>query len=130
VVAAVQRPRAVRFDSTVPVLAEAVAPWREALLGLADRLEGRGHISACGLARVLYLLTDGGGPLYSPRSERSLAETIWWVADGMAGCSSHEWGCPVRIKLDPEHVAWTCGRCGAIATSEDPGVRPPQCGSG
>jgi hypothetical protein len=130
VVADAQSPRAVRFDSTVPVLTEAVAPWREALLGLADHLDEPGQISACGLARALCLLTDGGGALYSPRPERSLAETIWWVADGMAMCSSHEWGCPVRIKLDPEHVAWTCGRCGAIATSEDPRVSPPHYGPG
>jgi hypothetical protein len=28
------------------------------------------------------------------------------------------------MKLDPEHVAWTCGRCGKIALTDDLGVRP------
>jgi hypothetical protein len=39
-------------------------------------------------------------------------------------CPPHRWGCPVVMKLDPEHVAWTCGWCGLIATSDDLGVRP------
>ena len=30
-------------------------------------------------------------------------------------CSSHRWGCPVIMKTDPEHVAWTCSRCGELA---------------
>jgi len=29
-------------------------------------------------------------------------------------CPPHRWGCPVIMKLDPEHVAWTCGRCGLV----------------
>jgi len=39
-------------------------------------------------------------------------------------CPSLRWGCPVIMELDPEHVAWTCGRCGLVATSDDLGVRP------
>ena len=39
-------------------------------------------------------------------------------------CPPHRWGCPVIMKLDPEHFAWTCGRCGLVATSDDLGVRP------
>jgi hypothetical protein len=39
-------------------------------------------------------------------------------------CPPHRWGCPVIMKLDPEHVAWTCARCGVVATSEGLGVRP------
>ena len=38
-------------------------------------------------------------------------------------CPRHRWGCPVIMKLDPEHVAWTCGRCGLVATSDDLGVK-------
>jgi hypothetical protein len=30
----------------------------------------------------------------------------------------------VILKLDPGHVGWTCARCGAIAISDDLGVRP------
>ncbi len=34
-------------------------------------------------------------------------------------CPPHHWSCPVIMKLNPEHVAWTCGRCGPGATSDD-----------
>ena len=64
------------------------------------------------------------GPLYGASSERSLGEVVWWVADGLQVCPPHSWGCPVIMKLDPEHVAWTCGRCGAIARTNDCAVRP------
>ena len=40
-------------------------------------------------------------------------------------CPPHRWGCPVIMKLDPEHVAWTWGRCGLLATSDDLGGDPP-----
>jgi hypothetical protein len=39
-------------------------------------------------------------------------------------CPPHRWGCPVIMKLDPDHIAWTCGWCGVVATSDDLGVRP------
>jgi hypothetical protein len=39
-------------------------------------------------------------------------------------CPPHRWGCPVIMKLDPEHVAWTCAWCGEVAKSDDVGVRP------
>jgi hypothetical protein len=39
-------------------------------------------------------------------------------------CPPHHGGCPVIMKLDPEHVAWTCARCGLVALSDDLGVRP------
>jgi len=39
-------------------------------------------------------------------------------------CPPHRWGCRVIMKLDPENVAWTCGWCGLVATSDDFGVRP------
>jgi hypothetical protein len=123
VVADVESPRAALLESTVPVLCEVVAPWREALLGLAERLEQPGTINPCGLARVLVLLTDGIGPFYNPAPEHSMGEAIWWVADGLALCPTHDWHCPAIMKLDPDHVAWTCARCGAIATSDDPAVR-------
>jgi hypothetical protein len=97
-----------------------VLPWREALLGLAERLERPEPVNPCGVARALIVLRDGGGPLYVPEAARSVGESVWWIADGLDPCPPHDWGCPVVMKLDPEHVAWTCRRCGAIATSADP----------
>ena len=32
--------------------------------------------------------------------------------EALSLCPPHRWGCPVIMKLDPEHVAWTCGWCG------------------
>lgn len=101
-----------------------VASCREGLLGLAERLEGPGEVNPCGVARARLLLTDRMGPLYSGLSGVSLGEAVWWIADGLGVCPPHRWSCPVIMKLDPAHVAWTCGRCGLIATSDDRSVRP------
>jgi hypothetical protein len=117
VVKAADRPALV--SSAVPVSRRTVVPWREALLGLAERLERPEPVNPCGVARALVVLTDGGGPLYGPGAARSMGESVWWIADGLGPCPPHDWGCPVIMKLDPEHIAWTCRRCGAIATSED-----------
>jgi hypothetical protein len=35
-----------------------------------------------------------------------------WASD--RNCPPHAWGCPVLMKLDPQSVAWTCAKCGAI----------------
>jgi hypothetical protein len=34
-------------------------------------------------------------------------------------CPPHDWRCPVLMKTDPGHVAWTCAKCGAIAKDLD-----------
>jgi hypothetical protein len=39
-------------------------------------------------------------------------------------CPPHAWRCPVIMKLDPDHVAWTCARCGAMGLSDDLALRP------
>jgi hypothetical protein len=122
VVADVEQPRAVL--GYAPVRHAAVLPWREVLLGLAERLEGCGQVNPCGVARARFLLSDRTGPLYSCLSGMSIGEAVWWVADGLTLCPPHRWGCPVIMTLDPGHVAWTCGRCGVIATTDDPTVRP------
>jgi hypothetical protein len=83
VVAQAESPRRVVLSSTVPVVRRFVVPWREALLGLAERLEQPGPINPCGVARVLDLLTDGSGPLYNPAPPRSIEEVTWWIADGL-----------------------------------------------
>jgi hypothetical protein len=124
VLARARSPRAAFLGSSVPVVREVVLAWQEALLGLADQLEQAERLNPSGVARVHLLLTDGAGPLYNPASERSLGEAIWWIADGLQPCPPHDWGCPVIIKLDPDHVGWTCAHCGAIATTDDPALRP------
>ncbi|MGA2320977.1 MAG: hypothetical protein ABSG95_09585 [Solirubrobacteraceae bacterium] len=124
VVAQAENPRAGVLSSTVPVVRRVVVAWREALLGLAERLEQAGPINPGGVARVLDLLSDGTGPLYNPAPRRSIEEAIWWVADGLYLCPPHDWQCPVRTELDPDHLVWTCSRCGAIATTDDLAVGP------
>ncbi len=79
-------PYALRRHLAVQPLRSEVIACREALLGIADRLEWPGSLNACGVARVLSLITDGVGPLYCRRSERSLIEAIWWIADGLGQC--------------------------------------------
>ncbi len=113
-----------RLTTAVPVRRQEVVAWREALLGLADRLDQPQPVSPRGMAQVIQLLTDGTGPLYNRTPLRSLGEMIWWAADGLTVDCSHEWDCPVLMKVDPSHIAWTCRHCGAIATSRDYGSRP------
>jgi hypothetical protein len=125
VVAEVDDSRLTLLSSKVPVCRRAVLPWREGLLGLADRLTQPGAVNPCGVARTLVLLTDVTGPLYHPAPERSVGEVVWWVADGLQPCPPHAWSCPVLMKVDPQHVAWTCARCGAITMTDDSTVRPP-----
>jgi len=60
-----------------------VLAWREALLGLAERLEQPVPLDPCGVARALVLLTDGGGPFYNAGADGSMSEAVWWIADGL-----------------------------------------------
>lgn len=39
-------------------------------------------------------------------------------------CPPHGWACPVLMKLDPQSVAWTCKRCGAIVRTPVGAPRP------
>jgi hypothetical protein len=39
-------------------------------------------------------------------------------------CPPHTWDCPVRTKLDPSAVAWTCSGCGAIVNVPVGAPRP------
>jgi hypothetical protein len=124
VVVDAESPRVVLGGSTVPLLRHVIVPLREALLGLADRLEQPGPVNPCGVARALVVLTDGTGPLYHRTPQRSLADAIWWIAEGLQLCAPHDWRCPVIMKLDPDHVAWTCARCGTTVTTDDAAVMP------
>ena len=73
--------RAAVMGPALPVCRE-VLPWCEALLGLADWIEGAGPVNACLMARTLLLLSDGSGPLYNPTPRCSMGEMLWWIADG------------------------------------------------
>ena len=123
-VADASRPTVKAFSSAVPVERAAVARCREGLLGIAERLDRPEPANPCGVARVSVLLSDGAGPLYCRADDRSLDDALWWIADGLQPCPPHDWDCPVIVKLDPDHVAWTCRRCGAIGLTDDLSVRP------
>jgi hypothetical protein len=78
-----ERPVAVVVSAAVPVCRRSVLAWREALLGLAERLEQPVPLDPCGVARALVLLSDGGGPFYNAGADRSMSEAVWWIADGL-----------------------------------------------
>jgi hypothetical protein len=79
----------------MPVRRHEVLAWREGLLLLAGRLEQPAPVNACGVARVLRLLTDGTGPLYNPTPRNSLRETIWLAAEGLdVGDEHDDWAVP------------------------------------
>ena len=77
-------PAVARMSAAVPLSRRAVLPWRESLLGLAERLEGPDPLNPAGVARVLVLLTDGTGPLYNPAAADRMGDAVWWIADGLA----------------------------------------------
>lgn len=79
-----ERPAAPQISAAVPLSRRVVRSWRESLLGLAERLESPDPVNPCGVARVLVLLTDGTGPLYSPGAADRMSEAVWWIADGLA----------------------------------------------
>jgi len=78
-----ERPAGGLLGPAVPVCRRSVLAWREGLLGLAERLEEPVPLDPRGVARALVLLTDGGGPFYDARAQRSMSEAVWWIADGL-----------------------------------------------
>lgn len=79
-----ERPVAHQMTSAVPLCRRAVLPWRESLLGLAERLDGPDPVNPAGVARVVVLLTDGNGPLYNPAVADRMGDAVWWIADALA----------------------------------------------
>lgn len=79
-----ERPAVPHLSAAVPLSRRVVRSWRESLLGLAERLESPDPVNPSGVARVLVLLTDGTGPLYSPQAADGMSEAVWWIADGLA----------------------------------------------
>lgn len=72
-----------RVLSTVVTDRAAVRAGREAILGLADRIEAAGPVSPRGIALAWTFLTDGLSPLYNPSSERTVIELVWEIADAL-----------------------------------------------
>jgi hypothetical protein len=59
-----------------------------------------------------------------PQERAEFDSKFWSIVDRLDVCPPHRWSCPKLMKLQPERVAWTCERCGAITTSDDPALKP------
>jgi hypothetical protein len=59
-----------------------------------------------------------------PTDRSALDVAFWSIVEGIESCPPHLWSCPKVMKLNPEHAAWTCERCGAIAITDGPELRP------
>ena len=70
--------------SAVVIDRAAVAGDREAILGLAERLERRAPVSPRGVVLAHVLLTDGtSSPLFNACCGRSVGQAVWEVADAL-----------------------------------------------
>jgi hypothetical protein len=70
--------------SAVVIDRAAVRDGREAMLGLAERLDDAGLVSPQGVALAQALLSDGvSSPLSNPRCGRTVIEAVWEVADAL-----------------------------------------------
>jgi hypothetical protein len=86
VVEFVDRAASGRLISAVVIERAAVRAGREAILGLAERLEGTGPVTPRGMALVRMLLTDGvSSPLFNPGCGLSVAQAVWEIADVLGG---------------------------------------------
>jgi hypothetical protein len=78
----VDRAGAGRIISAVVIERTAVRVGREAILGLAERLEGTAPVSPRGVARVQILLTDGrDSPFFNSHCGYTVADAIWEAAE-------------------------------------------------
>lgn len=69
--------------SAVVIDRAAVRSARQAIVRLAERLEGWAPVSPRGVARVSVLLTDGLSPLFNPNSAQSAIEAMWEIDDAL-----------------------------------------------
>jgi len=70
--------------SAVVVDRVAVRADREAILGLAERLDAEDPVNPRGIVLAGRLLTDGiGSPLYNRRCGRTVAAAIWEISDAL-----------------------------------------------
>jgi hypothetical protein len=78
-----------RNDSVSPRLtavmieSAAVRAGREAILGLADRLQSKAPMGARGVVLARALLTDGHSPLFNRFGERTVVEAVFDVQDAL-----------------------------------------------
>jgi hypothetical protein len=69
--------------SAVMIERPAVIAGRQAILGLAERLDGAAQVSPRGVALARQLLSDGLSPLFNRHAERSVIQAIWEVEDAL-----------------------------------------------
>ena len=70
--------------SAVMIERHMVRPGREALLGLAERLDGRDPLTPRGVALTVELLTDGcRSPIFNRDCGRSVVQAVWEIADSL-----------------------------------------------
>jgi len=69
--------------SAVVLEPAAVRGARQAILGLAERLEGSDAVNPVGVAGVQTLLTDGLSPLFNSNAEQTVTEAIWQIQDAL-----------------------------------------------
>jgi hypothetical protein len=72
-----------RTVSAVVVERAAVRAGRQAILGLAERLEAAAPANPRGVALAQVLLTDGLSPLFNRHCERTVTEAIWEVQNAL-----------------------------------------------
>jgi hypothetical protein len=68
----------------------AVRAGRNAILGLAHRLEVGDPVQPRGIVLARRLLTDGSGPMFNRGSGRTVTEAIWEVVDALEGRTTSE----------------------------------------
>jgi hypothetical protein len=69
--------------SAVMIEPAAVRAGREAILGLAERLQSTAPLSARGVVLARALLTEGHSPLFSRFCERTVVEAVFDVQDAL-----------------------------------------------
>jgi hypothetical protein len=70
--------------SAVVIDRAAVRADREAILGLAERLEAENPVNPRGIVLARRLLTDGiDSPLYNRRCGRTVAAAVWEISDAL-----------------------------------------------
>jgi hypothetical protein len=70
--------------SAVVIVPAAVRADREAILGLAERLEAADPVNPRGIVLVARFLTDGiDSPLHNARCTRTVAEAVWEISDAL-----------------------------------------------
>jgi hypothetical protein len=71
--------------SSVVIERTAVRTGRQAIMGLAERLEGTAPVEPAGIVLARALLTDGRSPLFNPHSELTVTEAVFEVQDALEG---------------------------------------------